>query len=63
MKNAPCTDEGTPVSEASADQNRRSDNRIVVSESPIAASASLVASISSASASTEGSPIMSMSHW
>ena len=48
---------------ASADQNRRSDNRTVVSESPIAASASQVASISSASASTVGSPIMSMSHW
>ena len=29
----------------------------------MAASASLVASISSASASTDGSPIMSMSHW
>ena len=63
MKNPSCKEAGTPVSEASADQNRRSDSRIVVPVSPIAASASLVASISSASASTEASPIMSMSHW
>ena len=62
MKNASCAASGTPHSEASAARNRRSDSRTVVPLSPIAASASVVASISSASASTEGSPIMSMSH-
>ena len=63
MKKASCAPSGTPHSDASAARNRRSDSRTVVPVSPIAASASVVASISSASASTEGSPIMSMSHW
>ena len=63
MKNASHCSGGIPSSEASAARNRRSDSRIVVPVIPIAASASLVASISSASASTLGSPMMSMSHW
>ena len=63
MKKALCAPSGTPHSDVSAARNRRSDSRTVVPVSPIAASASVVASISSASASTEGSPIMSMSHW
>ena len=63
MKNASWAASGTPQSAASAARNRRSDSRTVVPVSPIAASASVVASICSASASTEGSPIMSMSHW
>ena len=63
MKNASYASGGTPLSAASAARNRRSDSRIVVPVSPMAASASLVASISSASASTDGSPMMSMSHW
>jgi len=63
MKNVSCFSAGTPHSVASAARNRRSDSRTVVPVSPIAASASVVASICSASASTDGSPIMSMSHW
>ena len=63
MKKASHDASGTPLSAASAARNRRSDSLIVVPSSPMAASARLVASISSASASTLGSPIMSMSHW
>ena len=63
MKKASCRSGGIPQSAARAARNRRSDSRTVVPVSPIAASASVVASISSASASTVGSPMMSMSHW
>ncbi len=63
MKNVSHDSSGTPAPAASAVRNRRSDTRIVVPVNPTEASASPVASISSASASTEGSPIMSMSHW
>ncbi len=54
---------GRPMLAASALRKRRSERRTVVLRSPTAASASVVASISSISASTDSSPMMSMSHW
>ena len=54
---------GSPAASARAARNRRSDSRTVAPSNPTAARAWLVASISSASASTLGSPIRSMSHW
>ena len=63
MKNPSQLASGSPAASARAARNRRSDSRTVVPSSPTAARAWLVASISSASASTLGSPIRSMSHW